>query len=80
MTREEIIKLCEQSGLYVFDHEKEGEWLRFAPKDKRLDVPDMRLIWWLDSSLEDNLARLTTKSFALGKAHQTRRVRETLGL
>lgn len=79
MNNQEIVTLVQETGIFIWDMDKDGEWIRFVPANSDLDIPDLRFIWYLNKSDDWNMARLTKKSFELGKAHTGNEINKIIG-
>lgn len=60
MNKSQIIQEAEARGFKLdYDQsEVEGKkWIRFVSKDKSLDEPDLRWIWYVNDEWQDNIER-----------------------
>jgi len=56
MKLQEIETLANSLGFVLnYDQSEERGWIRFISNNKALDEKDLRWIWWMDKSKEDNL-------------------------
>lgn len=73
MEKEQIINIVSSMG-FSLDYDQwvvpHKEWMRFTLTNQSLDEKKLRLIWWKDLTIEDNLKLASQILFKAGQKYK----------